>query len=185
MCCRTNSLRFQCSSMQNVKMRTHDRMIIGHHLILHGYGHWLPNDPRGSGSDEIREGKLVDLGPVHKGRKRTQPSREELREFKRDAEGKLDFPLLWFDDAKRQALGKSVEEVASAEGCTVWACAVMRNHIHLCIRRHRDDGKTMWNKFAEETSKGLRLFATVAPDHPVWSTRPYKVFLDTPDCVRR
>lgn len=141
-------------------MRTHDRIVIGHHLILHGYGHWLPNDPRGSGSDEIREEKLVDLGPVHKGRKRHQPSREELREFKRDAEGKLEFPLLWFDDAKRQALGKSVEDVVSKEGYTVWACAIMRNHIHLCIRRHRDDAKTMWNKFAEQTSKGLRLFAT-------------------------
>ena len=117
--------------MQNVTMRTHDRMIIGHHLILHGYAHWLPNDPRGSGSDEIREEKLVDLVPVHKGKKKHQPSREVLREFKRDAEGKLDFPLLWFDDAKRQALGESVAEVISNEGYTVWACAIMRNHIHL------------------------------------------------------
>jgi REP element-mobilizing transposase RayT len=166
-------------------MRTHDRIIIGHHLILHGYGHWLPNDPRGSGSDEIRQEKLVDLGPVHKGRKKHQPLRHEMREFKREADEKLDFPLLWFDDAKRQALGKSVEEVISKEGYTVWGCAIMRNHIHLCIRRHRDDAKTMWNNFAEETSKRLRLFATVPPNHPVWSTRPYKVFLYTPDDVRR
>ena len=43
----------------------------------------------------------------------------------------------------------------------------------------------MWNKFAENTSKGLRLFATLQPNHPVWSTRPYKVFLYTSDDVRR
>jgi len=30
-------------------LRTHDRYILALHLILHGYGHWLPNDPRGSG----------------------------------------------------------------------------------------------------------------------------------------
>ncbi|OQB82433.1 MAG: hypothetical protein BWX88_03985 [Planctomycetes bacterium ADurb.Bin126] len=23
-------------------------MVIGHHLMFTGYGHWLPNDPRGS-----------------------------------------------------------------------------------------------------------------------------------------
>jgi len=150
-----------------------------------GYGHWLPNDPRGSGSEEIREEKLVDLRPVHQGRKRKQPSRDVLRKFTRAAAPKLEFPLLWFDDAKRQALGMAVEEVVSNEGYTVWARAVMRNHIHLCIRRHRDDAKAMWNKFAEATSAGLRLFATVTPNHPIWSTRPYKVFLYTPDDVRR
>ena len=43
----------------------------------------------------------------------------------------------------------------------------------------------MWNKLAEETRAGLRLFANVSPAHPVWSERPYKVFLYTPADVRR
>jgi len=54
-------------------MRTHSRIVIGHHLILHGYGHWLPNDPRGSGSEELRQDKLAGLGPIHLGRKKSQP----------------------------------------------------------------------------------------------------------------
>ena len=166
-------------------MRTHSRIIIGHHLILHGYGHWLPNDPRGSGSTEIREEKLTDLGSVHFGRKLQQPPRSELRQFRRVAEPLLDFPLLWFDDAKRQALGESIGEAVRSRGYTVWACAVMRNHIHLCVRRHRDDAKTIWQNFAEQTSAGLRLFAGVPPKHRIWSQRPYKVYLYTPDDVRR
>jgi REP element-mobilizing transposase RayT len=166
-------------------MRTHQRIIIGHHLILHGYGHWLPNDPRGSGSTGIRDEKLEDLGPVHTGRKKQQPPHEKLREFRRAAEPLLDFELLWFDDAKRQALAESIEETIRSNGYTVWACAVMRNHIHLCVRRHRDDAKTIWGKFAEQTIAGLRLFANVPPLHPIWSQRPYKVFLYTPDDVRR
>jgi hypothetical protein len=28
--------------------------VLAHHRILHGYGHWLSNDPRGSMSEEIR-----------------------------------------------------------------------------------------------------------------------------------
>ena len=166
-------------------MRTHSRIIIGHHLVLHGYGHWLPNDPRGSGSTEIRQEKLADLGPVHFGRKRQQPPRAELREFGRVAEPLLDCPLLWFDVAKRQALAESIEHAVRCGGYTVWACAVMRNHIHLCVRRHRDDAKTMWDKFADQTAAKLRLFANIPARHPIWSQRPYKVFLYTPADVRR
>jgi hypothetical protein len=166
-------------------MRTHSRIVIGHHLILHGYGHWLPNDPRGSGSHEVRQEKLIDLGPVHFGRKEMQPSRETLRAFSKDAEPRLEFEPLWFDAAKRQALGDSIGRVVCNMGYTVWACAVLKNHAHLCVRRHRDDAKLMWDAFANETRAGLRLFADVPQAHPVWSERPYKVYLYTPDDVRR
>ena len=43
----------------------------------------------------------------------------------------------------------------------------------------------MWGNFAEETCAGLRLFVDIPPAHPVWSERPYKVFLYTPEDVRR
>jgi REP element-mobilizing transposase RayT len=166
-------------------MRTHSRIIIGHHLVLHGYGHWLPNDPRGSGSQEIRQERLEDLGPVHYGRKKVQPPRNVLRDFSSEAKERLDFEPLWFDDAKRQALGESIATVVRKKGYTVWACAVLKNHVHLCVRRHRDDAKTMWAAFADKTRAGLCLFANVPDAHPIWSARPYKVFLYTPEDVRR
>jgi REP element-mobilizing transposase RayT len=89
------------------------------------------------------------------------------------------------NDAKRQALGTSIEQAVCELGYTVWACAIMRNHVHLCVRRHRNDAHVMWNKFAEATRSGLRLFENVPDGHPIWSLRPYKVFLYTPDDVRR
>jgi len=164
--------------------RTHSQIIIGHHLILHGYGHWLPNDPRGSGSDELRQEKLADLGEIHKGRKRVQPSRDELREFSRNAKPRLDFTPLWFDAAKRQAIGDAIGELARKRPYTVWACAMLKNHAHVCIRRHRDDALEMWNRFAETTGDALRRMQDVPDDHPIWSHRPYKVFLSTPAEVR-
>lgn len=165
--------------------RTHDRVVIAHHLVLHAYGQWLPNDPRGGGSDELRQDKLAELGPLHTGRKRIQPARSELRQFYREAEPLLDFTSAWFDDAKRQAIGEAFAQVVASCRYTVWACAVMRNHAHLCIRRHRDDALTMWNRFADNSRRTLRRLRLVPMDHPVWSTRPYKVFLYTPDDVRR
>lgn len=165
-------------------LRTHQRIIIAHHLVLHAYGHWLPNDPRGSGSVELRQEKFADLGPIHTGRKPVQPSRAELKRFWNKARPRLEYPLLWFDEAKRQALGDAFAEVIRRERYTVWACAVLSNHAHLCIRRHRDDGRTMWQKLAAASQQRLRLFADVPADHPIWSERPYVVFLYVPDEVR-
>jgi REP element-mobilizing transposase RayT len=122
---------------------------------------------------------------VHFGRKKLQPPRETLREFTKEAAQRLEFAPLWFDDAKWQALGDSIAQVVRRKGYTVWACAVLKNHVHLCVRRHRDDAKTMWEAFVEDTCVGLRLFADIPDAHPVWSERPYKVFLYTPDDVRR
>ncbi len=166
-------------------MRTHERIIIARHLILSGYGHWLPNDPRGSGSDELREQKLSDLGPIHHGRKRIQPSRRELKRFYQEATPRLDFEPIWFDDAKRQAISDAFARVVKQRRYTVWACAILSNHGHLCLRRHRDDAQTMWNGFAELSRRSICAFADAVDDHPVWSIRPYKVFLYAPEDVRR
>lgn len=62
--------------------------VLAHHLIWTLYGHWLPNDPRGSGSSSFIDEKLAPLGEIHQGRKpeSEQPSRRELRTFQRHAE---------------------------------------------------------------------------------------------------
>ncbi len=160
--------------------------IIAHHLIWTLYGHWLANDPRGSGSLDLREQKFAPLGPVHHGRKpeRLQPTRGELRKFHLQAEPLLSYPRFWIDEAKMQALGEAFAGVIARENYTAWACAILSNHVHLVIRRHRDDALAMWHKFAVATRLRLCEFIDVDPDHPVWSDRPYKVFLQTPDAIR-
>jgi hypothetical protein len=165
--------------------RTHSRVIIAHHLIFYAYGQWLPNDPRGSGSSEIREPKLEDLGEIHFGRKRIQPPRQEIRSFYRDAEPRLDFPTIWFDDAKRQAILEGFSRVVEENRYTVWGCAILRNHAHVCVRRHRDDGRSIWARFTQGARNALRGCADIPDDHPVWGNRPYAVFLYTPEDVRR
>ena len=62
--------------------------VIGYHLIWTLYGHWLANDLRGSGSEDVRDPKFAPLGTVHRGRKpeHLQPSRAELKEFFRKAQ---------------------------------------------------------------------------------------------------
>ena len=45
------------------------RAVIGAHHILMLYAHWAVNDPRGSGSEQIRDPKFKFLGDIHHGRK--------------------------------------------------------------------------------------------------------------------
>lgn len=162
--------------------RPKPRRVIAHHLILTGYGHWLPNDIRGSGSVELKQEKLEELGPIHHGRKRVQPSRKELREFYAKADPLLQFESLWFDHAKRQALGEAFSKVIEHR-YTVWACAILRNHVHFCLRAHRDSAEIMWSRFTDVGRKVIRHFSGVHPDHEVWTRAPYVVFLYTPDDV--
>jgi REP element-mobilizing transposase RayT len=146
----------------------------------------LPNDLRGSGSEEFYDDKFAPLGPIHRGRKpeHLQPSRQELRAFQKQAEPLLDFSRFWIDDAKRQAIGKAFAKVIAERKYTVWACAILSNHAHMVVRRHRDDAREIWRQFANGTLAAVRDFSDVGIDHPVWSTRPYKAFLKTPKEVR-
>ena len=160
-------------------MRTHEKVIVAHHLILTLYGHWLPNDPRGSGSMELYDDKFDELGPIHHGRKpdAQQPSRKELRAFYNEADELLNFPRSWMDDAKRQAAAQAFGKVVRRERYTCYACAVLANHAHFVIRRHRDDALAMMSNLSAESAGVLRAFGDVGVQHPVWAARPYKVFL--------
>lgn len=164
--------------------RTHQRIIIAHHLVQTLYGHWLSNDLRGSGSIETRKPELDQLGPVHFGRKPVQPPRTEIKAFYAKAAPLLQHPVFWIDPAKRQAIADAFALAAKEVGYTVWACAILRNHAHLLVRRHRDWGHTIWDVFAGYAREALRAFPDVGLDHPVWSDRPYVVFCYDPPGVR-
>jgi REP element-mobilizing transposase RayT len=147
------------------------------HLIITGYGHWLPNDPRGSGSSSVRAPKLRYYGPVHFGRKRQQPLRAELRAFHRNAEAKLEHPVLWFDEKMRDAIARGIERAQDEAQYTIWACAILRNHVHLVIRTHRDKSMDMLARIAGHAHESIHAQKLAPEGHPVWSNRPYKVYL--------
>ena len=73
-------------------------MIAGFHLIWTAYGWWLPNDPRGSTSHEIRVERIAELGELHHGRKPVQPPSREIRAFYEQARQVLKHPLLTFEE---------------------------------------------------------------------------------------
>jgi len=144
-------------------------MILAHHIMLTGYAHWLPNDPRGSMSRIFRNPELRRLGEIHFGRKWDQPTLEQLKAFYADAREFLKHPVLWFDDAHMQAIGRAIGDVVTAEKLTCYACGVMRNHVHVVVRVHRMKDDEMLRAFMQASHHALVTRGLVDPTHPVWS----------------
>lgn len=85
--------------------------VIAHHLIWTAYGWWLPNDPRGSMSQSIREDLIAQLGALHHGRKKVQPASRDIREFYSHAAEVLKHDLLVFTESERSVLARVFDEV--------------------------------------------------------------------------
>jgi len=158
-------------------------IVIAHHLIWTAYGWWLPNDPRGSTSREIRVEKLKDLGPVHYERKPVQPSREELQRFHEEAQDRLAHQVIEFTDEEIELVGKSLGKVIGEEKYTCYRCAIMPEHVHMLMRRHRDKAEVMIEKFQRETREALIQAKRRGLLHPVWGGPGWKVFLDSREAI--
>ncbi|MBL8796985.1 MAG: transposase [Planctomycetia bacterium] len=161
-------------------------MVIAYHLIWTAYGWWLPNDPRGSGSEAVYIDVIAELGELHYGRKKVQPAGRIVREFYENAAGVLQHPLLKFDEAARQEIGNAFAEVIAAERYTCYACAIIPDHVHILIRKHKHQSEEMIERLKDASRSRLCLTGHRPEGHPTWTGGiGWKVFLDHPDEIRR
>jgi REP element-mobilizing transposase RayT len=154
-------------------------MIAGYHLIWTAYGWWLPNDPRGSSSHEIRVERIAELGELHPGRKAVQPPGSEVRRFYEKARQILQHRLLTLDDEDVLHVATSFAGVIQQQSYTCYACAIMPDHVHMLIRKHRDRAEMMIRHLQEASRQALVEAGRMPPNHPVWGGPGWKVFLNT------
>lgn len=160
-------------------------MVVAHHLMWTLYGWWLPNDPRGSTSKTIHTDLLRDLGELHFGRKRIQPAGRDIRAFYDHAADRLQHDLLSFSPNEFPSAAEAFDHAIRRCGYTCYALAVMPDHVHLVIRKHKDRAEDMIEKLQALTREDFHRTSLRKPDHPVWTHGGYKVFLDSPDDVWR
>jgi REP element-mobilizing transposase RayT len=161
-------------------------LVIAYHLVWTAYGSWLPNDPRGSGSHQVANEIISELGELHYGRKRLQPAGKIVRSFYERAASVLKFPLLTFDEPARSLIGEAFAETIENHQYTCCACAVMPDHVHVLIRKHKHTAEEM-TKHLKDASR-LRVCAAGIRDgdHPTWTGgNGWSVFLDHPKEIRR
>jgi REP element-mobilizing transposase RayT len=159
--------------------------VIAHHLVWTAYGNWLPNDPRGSGSKHVMKTELQGLGPVHFGRKRHQPASNVIRSFYQKADPQLNHDRLAFKIEDLTALGSCFSQAISQFAYTCYAAALMPDHVHLVIRRHRDRAEQMIESLQKQTAAAIVAERLRPATHPVWTRNGWKTFLRSPDEVRR
>jgi REP element-mobilizing transposase RayT len=156
-------------------------MVAGFHLVWTAYGWWLPNDPRGSSSHEIRVESIAELGELHHGRKKPQPPGKRIREFYDQARDALKHPLLTFSDEEIDLIGAAFGQVVQDRKYTCYGCALMPDHIHVLIRKHRDRAEAMIENLQTASRKSLIDAGKRALTHPVWGGPGWKVFLYKPE----
>jgi REP element-mobilizing transposase RayT len=160
-------------------------MIAGYHLVWTAYGWWLPNDPRGSTSREIRCAAIAGLGELHYGRKRIQPAGRVIRKFHEAARSLLKHALLTFSDEEVGAIGDAFGAVIRQRNYTCYGCAVMPDHVHILIRKHRDPAETTIGHLQEASREAVLGLGRRAQEHPVWGGPGWKVYLDSREDIVR
>lgn len=160
-------------------------MVAAYHLIASAYGAWLPNDPRGSSSHEIRTPILLEVGELYHGRKKVQPCSADIRAFYHKAERLLKCPVQRFDDDDVAVIAEAFAKAIRKHNYTCYACAIMWDHFHLCIRKHRDKAEEMIFNLQEESRTKLIEAERRGRHHPVWGGPGWKVYLDTCDDIER
>jgi len=160
-------------------------VVIAYHLIWTLYGWWLPNDPRGSTSRFIHSDVIFELGNLHYGRKRVQPSSCEIREFYEVAKTRLKFPLLTFAPPDLRIVAGAFADSISRHRYTCYAFAIMPDHVHILIRKHRHIAEEMIENLQNESHDRLIAEGIRTTDHAVWGGPGWKVYLDTPEDIWR
>ena len=142
-------------------------IVIAYHLIWTAYGWWLPNDPRGSTSRRVASDVLAELGELHYGRRKIQPPRRVVREFYDRAGEVLKFALLELSAADVQAVAEGFSDAIARERYTCYACAIMPDHVHVLIRKHKHQAEQMIEVLQSASRLRLSTLGLRTPDHPV------------------
>jgi REP element-mobilizing transposase RayT len=113
-------------------------MVFGYHVIFGAYGFWLPNDPRGSWSDFVGSWELFRYGAATTIRETRSLANAEHDVAKRlTAKRSLMYPPVQFSGIQARAIARGFASYVRTSGLSIWACAILPDHIHLVIGRFR------------------------------------------------
>jgi REP element-mobilizing transposase RayT len=112
-------------------------MIHGFHFILSAYGFWLPNDPRGSWSDTVREFSIRKYGLATKvTTTKSVAHHSHDRQERIAAKKSLRYPPVLFTGVKAVAVAQGFAVALSEHRYVVHALAILPDHTHLIMAYH-------------------------------------------------
>lgn len=171
-------------------------MVLASHVIFGAYGFWLPNDPRGSWSEWVGSWDLFRAG----GAATTTDARRSVAAARHNwtarlaTKEELKYPAVSFNEPQREAIAAGFGRFANKNGLNIMACAILREHVHLVIERHRYavEQAVVLLKGAASTEllrSGLHPHAGFASEGErlpkCWARGEWKVFLDSDADIER
>jgi REP element-mobilizing transposase RayT len=169
-------------------------MVYGYHLVLTAYGFWLPNDPRGSWSDFVGKWELVRFGRSTRSlerRKLIQLTPAELAS-RAAARRSLKYDPVIFSGRQARGIGNGFANACRRLGYEIWACAILPEHTHLVISRHRFPIEQVANQLKGQATRQLireqlhplASFAKPGRRPPrMWAGNQWHVFLDSEEAI--
>ncbi len=169
--------------------------IRAYHAIITAYGFWLPNDPRGSWSDWIRQWELLRYGPATKvATRRSLAARTHDPRLRQDAKSALRYPPVSFNGRQALAVATGFKRAIEESGYVVHACCILPEHAHFVVARHayrieRIVGHLKGRATQELAAEGLHPlfdYRQASGDIPSpWARKGWSVFLHTDEEIRR
>lgn len=162
-------------------------MILAHHCIFSMYGFWLPNDPRGSGSDYITVWELFRYGPATKTLSRhSVAANRHDHALRLQAKEALKYPPVQITGLQAVTIAKGFRKACEEGGYRIHALSILPDHIHLVIGRHPRWIRQIVGHLKSRATTALKENLLWFPDNrPVWGEHGWNVFLDTEAAVRR
>ena len=170
-------------------------MVLASHVIFGTYGFWLPNDPRGSGSDFVGSWELFRYGKATKVTTRASvaaaPNNRQLRAAAKQV---LKYPPVIFTGLQARTVARGFAESAARGNVTVYACAILPEHVHIVIARHEVMVEKIVALFKANATRQLILeklhpfmaYRTKCGRVPTcWGENCWKVFLNSEEDVGR
>jgi REP element-mobilizing transposase RayT len=162
-------------------------LILAYHSIFSMYGFWLPNDPRGSGSDYIAVWELYRYGRATKTLSRQSVAAvEHDRAARLAAKQSLRYPSLEINGRQALSVVAGFARACAEADYRVHACAVLPDHVHLVVGAHKRDIRVMVGHFKSRATRTLKRGGQWPGDgSPVWGDHGWNVWLESPEDVER
>ena len=167
--------------------------VLAYHLILTAYGFWLPNDPRGSWSDFVRAWELQRFGPATKVKDKRSRARDSHNVARRlEAKKHLVRPDVHFTGLQARAIARGFARFVARSGIVIYACSILREHVHLVVARHRYSIEAIAQHLKGDATRHLSLEGLHPFAHSPyrdgtlptpWARKQWSCFIDSEDYI--
>ncbi|MGC8541937.1 MAG: transposase [Phycisphaerae bacterium] len=161
-------------------------MVAAYHSTFCTYGFWLPNDPRGSWSDYVRNWELYYAagGGTACGARRSVAAVAHDRASRQRGKETLANPTVRFSMEQIAAIGRGFGVACAETNYRILACAIMPDHVHTVILRHAKQIEQVVGHLRSRGTKQLNA-ESLRTDPIVWAQKGWNVYLDTAEDIAR